>query len=126
MTNYSFTEGRTMRKANFAPAALLAGLAVVGPLSAPAIAQTVRQPQPGFNLFSVQQDVEIGRQSAIEAEKQLRLLNDPVTNNYLTRIITRLAAQAPGARYPYRIKAVNAEEINAFALPGGPMYVIAG
>ena len=115
-----------MRKAHFVPAALLAGLVAIGPLSAQAFAQTVRQPQPGFNLFSVQQDVEIGRQSAIEAEKQLQLLNDPVTNNYLNRIITRLAAQAPGARYPYRIKAVNAEEINAFALPGGPMYVNRG
>ncbi len=115
-----------MRKAHFAPAALLAGLAVLGPLSAPGVAQTTRQPQPGFNLFSVQQDVELGRQSAIEAERQLRLLNDPATNTYLTRMITRLAAQAPGAKYPYRIKAVNAAEINAFAFPGGPMYVNRG
>lgn len=115
-----------MNKTHFAPAVLLAGLAVLGPLSAPGGAQTVRQPRPGFNLFSVQQDVEIGRQSAVEAEKQLRLLNDPPINNYLTRIITRLAAQAPGAKYPYRIKAVNAAEINAFALPGGPMYVNRG
>ena len=38
----------------------------------------------------------------------------------------RLAAGAPGARYPYQIKAVNAPEINAFALPGGPMYVNRG
>ena len=115
-----------MRNAHFAPAALLAGLVVLGPLSTTSAAQTVRQPQPGFNLFSVQQDVEIGRQSAIEAEKQLRLLNDRATNVYLTRIITRLAAQAPGAQYPYSIKAVNAAEINAFALPGGPMYVNRG
>jgi hypothetical protein len=37
-----------------------------------------------------------------------------------------LAAQAPGARYPYAIQAVNASEINAFSLPGGPMYVNRG
>jgi len=115
-----------MKHASFVPVALLAGLAILGPLSAPGVAQTIRQPQPGFNLFSVQQDVEIGRQSAVEAERQLRLLNDRVTNNYLNRIVTRLAAQAPGAKYPYSIKAVNAEEINAFALPGGPMYVNRG
>jgi Zn-dependent protease with chaperone function len=115
-----------MKKTPLAPAALLAGLAILGPLSAPGVAQTIRQPQPGFNLFSVQQDVEIGRQSAVEAERQLKLLNDRVTNNYLHRIVTRLAAQAPGAKYPYSIKAVNAEEINAFALPGGPMYVNRG
>ena len=115
-----------MHRTILAPAALLAGLAVLGPLSVPGAAQTVRQPQPGFNLFSVQQDIEIGRQSSIEAERQLRLLNDAPTNNYLNRIITRLALQAPGAKYPYRIKAVNADEINAFAFPGGPMYVNRG
>jgi hypothetical protein len=61
-----------MPRTFFAPVALLASLAVMGPLSAPGIAQTVRQPRPGFNLFSVQQDVEIGRQSSVEAERQLR------------------------------------------------------
>jgi hypothetical protein len=54
------------------------------------------------------------------------LLNDANTNRYLTRIVQRLAAQAPGAKYPYSIKGVNATEINAFALPGGPMYVNRG
>jgi beta-barrel assembly-enhancing protease len=106
------------------------GLAVVlvGALPAgPSVAQTIiKDPRPGFNLFSVQQDVELGRQSAVEAEKQLRLLNSQTTNTYLNRIVQRLSSAAPGARYPYRIKAVNAPEINAFALPGGPMYVNRG
>lgn len=103
-------------------------LSAVGVLAAaPCLAQsTVKLPQPGFNLFSVSQDVEIGRQSAVEAEKQLRLLNDRSTNAYLNRIVSRLAAYAPGAKYSYQIKAVNAAEVNAFALPGGPMYVNRG
>jgi Zn-dependent protease with chaperone function len=88
-------------------------------------AQVTRRPS-GFNLFSVQQDVEIGRQSAAEAERQLRLLQNRNVDAYLNRIIQRLAAQAPGADYPYQIKAVNAPEINAFAFPGGPMYVNRG
>ena len=102
-------------------------MAVAGPFAATAPAQTsTRQPEPGFNLFTVQQDIELGRQSAIEAEKQLRLLGDRSTDAYLNRIVQRLAAVAPGARYPYTIKAVNASEINAFSLPGGPMYVNRG
>ncbi|HKP29926.1 MAG TPA: M48 family metallopeptidase [Gemmatimonadales bacterium] len=106
---------------------LLAGVAVAGPLANLAPAQTrLQQPEPGFNLFTVEQDIELGRQSAIEAEKQLRLLGDRNTNTYLNRIIQRLASGAPGARYPYSIKAVNASEINAFSLPGGPMYVNRG
>ena len=106
---------------------LFAGMAVAGPLADLAPAQTrTQQPEPGFNLFTVQQDIELGRQSAVEAEKQLRLLGDRNTDTYLNRIIQRLATGAPGAKYPYRIKAVNAPEINAFALPGGPMYVNRG
>jgi predicted Zn-dependent protease len=105
----------------------LASLGTLALLGTPAVAQTTtKQPQPGFNLFSVSQDIEIGKQSSLEAEKQLRLLNDRNTNNYLNRIVARLASVAPGAKYPYQIKAVNAAEINAFALPGGPMYVNRG
>jgi hypothetical protein len=96
-------------------------------LCAPIVARAATShPKPGFNLFSVDQDVEIGRQSAVEAEKQLQLLNNRNVNNYLNKIIKKLAAKAPGARYPYTIKAVNTAEINAFALPGGPMYVNRG
>jgi Zn-dependent protease with chaperone function len=102
-------------------------LIAVAPVAVTGAAQTaIKQPEPGFNLFSVEQDIELGRQSAVEAERQLRLLNSPSTNAYLTRVIQRLANAAPGARYPYQIKAVNAAEINAFALPGGPMYVNRG
>ena len=102
---------------------LLACVLGLTPMITPCAAQA---PQPGFNLFSAQQDVDIGRQSAVEAEKQLQLLNDPTTNQYLARIVQRLAAVAPGAKFPYSIKVVNAAEINAFALPGGPLYINRG
>jgi len=117
-TNSAFRVAATMA---------LAGAAVFGPIAQPVYAQVAIKRSPsGFNLFSVQQDVELGQQSAVEVERQLPMLNDSRVNTYLTRIISRLAAQAPGAKYPYTIKAVNATEINAFALPGGPMYVHRG
>jgi Zn-dependent protease with chaperone function len=106
---------------------MFAGAVVVVPLTQAADAQvSIKRSPSGFNLFSVQQDVDLGRQSAAEIEKQLPLLNDSRTDTYLTRIVTRLAAQAPGTKFPYTIKAVNANDINAFALPGGPMYVHRG
>jgi Zn-dependent protease with chaperone function len=106
---------------------LLAGVVCLAPLVEPVAAQSpVQTPPTGFNLFTVDQDIALGRQSAVEAERQLRLLNDPAVDSYLNRMIQRLATVAPGARYPYHIKAVNAPEINAFALPGGPMYVNRG
>lgn len=116
-----------MKRFLAAPAILLASAVVLGSLSAPGMAQTTtKRPHPGFNLFTVEQDIEIGRQSAVEAERQLPLLKNRSVDRYLNRIVQKLAAGAPGAHYPYQIKAVNASEINAFALPGGPMYVHVG
>ena len=117
-----------MKRFLAAPAVALAGAMIFAPVAQPTEAQTpqIRRTPSSFNVFSVEQDVELGRQSAIEAEKQLPLLNDATTNRYLNSIVQRLAAQAPGAKYPYSIKTVNATEINAFSLPGGPMYINRG
>jgi Zn-dependent protease with chaperone function len=82
--------------------------------------------KPGFNVFSPEQDVEIGRKSAAEAEQQLPILHNPGAESYVNAIGKRLAAVAPGAKYPYQFKIVNTSDINAFALPGGFMYVNRG
>ena len=84
------------------------------------------QIEPGFNLFSVEQDQEIGRQSADEAERQLPILKDRSIQAYVDGVGKRLAAVAPGASYPYQFKVVNVADINAFALPGGYLYVNRG
>jgi predicted Zn-dependent protease len=83
-------------------------------------------PAAAINLFSVQQDAEVGRQAAQEAERQLPMLRDGTTEGYVNAIVQRLAAVAPGPRFPYRARVVNAAEINAFALPGGYVYVNRG
>jgi Zn-dependent protease with chaperone function len=82
--------------------------------------------KPGWNLFSPEQDVEMGRQVAADAEKQLAMLNDRRVNDYLHRLGQRLAGKAPGEKYPYQFKAVNDAAINAFALPGGFLYINRG
>src|SRR5262245_43816260 len=74
--------------------------------------------KPGFNIFSTRQDYEIGRQSAAAANRQLRTYTDA----RVSRIGKRLAAHAPGARYPYEFRVVDNNTINAFALPGGFVY----
>jgi Zn-dependent protease with chaperone function len=80
----------------------------------------------GFNLFPAEQDVQIGQQSAAEAEQQLPILNDRNVDAYVNRIGARLAANAGGPQFQYRFKVVNASDINAFALPGGFIYVNRG
>jgi Zn-dependent protease with chaperone function len=88
------------------------------------VAQT--QVKSGFNVFSPEQDIEVGRQSAAEAERQLPLLRDPAVQGYVERVGRRLADAAPGPKFPYTFKVVNASDVNAFALPGGPTYVTRG
>lgn len=101
------------------------GAVCLAVLASPLLAQPT-QIKPGFNIFSEQQDVEIGRQSAAEAERQLPMLNDRRVDGYVEDIIRRLAAAAPGPKFPYQIQVVNASDINAFTLPGGFMYVNRG
>src|SRR5258705_13881382 len=66
------------------------------------------QVKPGFNVFSAEQDVEIGRQSAVEAERQVPLLNDRNTQADVESLFSRLAAQAPGTKFPSPIRVVDA------------------
>src|SRR2546423_7554800 len=80
----------------------------------------------GFNLFSPEQDIELGRLSAEEVTRQLPLLRDERTARYVQRLGERLAAKAPGYPFTYRFFVVASPEINAFALPGGYVFVNAG
>jgi Zn-dependent protease with chaperone function len=82
--------------------------------------------KPGWNLFSPAQDVELGRQVAQDAERQLPMLNQRRVDDYLDRLGRRLAGYAPGEKYPYQFKCVNDASINAFALPGGFLYIHRG
>ena len=101
-------------------------LILVTILSGGAIANAQTKLQPGFNLFTPEQDIEVGQQSAVKAEQQLPILNDAAVTAYVDRIGQRLAAKAGGYPYQYHFKVVNASDINAFALPGGFVYVNRG
>jgi predicted Zn-dependent protease len=82
------------------------------------------------NKFSIEDDVKLGRQAAQEAEQQFPLLRDEQVQDYVERIGSRLVAAIPSqfqhSEFQYYFKVVNARDINAFALPGGPMYVNRG
>ncbi len=80
----------------------------------------------GFNLFSPEQDIELGQASAEEISRQLVVLRDERTGAYVQRLGERLAAEAPGYRFPYKFVVVASPEVNAFALPGGYVFVNEG
>src|SRR5260370_34196406 len=82
------------------------------------------------NKFKPSDDVKLGRQAAAEAEQQFPLLRDSEVNAYVERVGQRLVASIPPEfqhpEFRHYFKVINASDINAFALPGGPMYVNRG
>lgn len=91
-------------------------------------AQEVHHFQPGFNLFSKQQDEQLGEEAAAQVRKQKTVINDPVLTAYVTRVGKRLAAsqEAQNSGFPFTFEVVADPTINAFALPGGHMFIHTG
>jgi hypothetical protein len=82
------------------------------------------------NKYKPTDDVKVGRQAAAEVEQQMPILHDNEATSYLSRVGQRLVNNIPSEfqhpEFQYYFKIVNARDINAFALPGGPMYVNRG
>src|SRR6476469_8697211 len=85
---------------------------------------------PPSTKYSPSQDVELGQQAAREARQQLPLMRDDAVTSYVARLGERLAAIIPPelqhTEFRYTFETVNVRDINAFALPGGPMFVNRG
>lgn len=77
-------------------------------------------------LVSVDEEIAIGRQADLQARREMPVLDDAEVTRYVRRIGERLAREAPGPKYAYRFTVANYREINAFALPGGPVWVHRG
>src|SRR5918998_114094 len=104
----------------------LAAAMFVMPLAA--LGQTrVEMPK---NRYNVSDDVQAGQQAAQQVYQQMPILRDSYIDRYVDEVGQRLVAaipsefQHPEFRYFFRV--INARDINAFALPGGPMYVNRG
>lgn len=83
---------------------------------------------PGWNLFTTAQDIELGKRAAADAQGQLPSCNAPKVDAYLTELGHKLIAKLPtgGVTYPFEFHCVNDKEINAFALPGGYVFINRG
>jgi len=82
------------------------------------------------NKYSVKEDVQAGREAAAQVEEQLPILRDDGVDDYVERVGARLAANIPPEfqhpEFRYTFDVVNVSDINAFALPGGPMFINRG
>ena len=106
-------------------------LALAGLLSlTPILTSAQTRINLGKNKYSVQDDVKLGRDAAAEVERQMPILNDAQADDYVSRVGQRLVAAIPARfqqpAFNYTFKVVNASDINAFALPGGPMFINRG
>src|SRR3984893_15994539 len=84
--------------------------------------------KPPWNMYSPETDVQVGKQNADVLKKRLPLCNAPKVDEYLTKLGLTLVAKLPtrGVQYPWEFHCVNSKEINAFALPGGYVFINRG
>jgi hypothetical protein len=74
---------------------------------------------------SLEKEVAVGRQLAMEIDKQAKFVDDPIITEYVNRVGQNIVLHSD-ARIPFTIKVIDSDEVNAFALPGGFFYVNKG
>jgi hypothetical protein len=77
------------------------------------------------NWYSLETEIRMGKQYAMQVESTVKLVQDPVVNEYVNRIGQNLVRNSD-AQVPFTIKVIDSDEVNAFALPGGFFYVNSG
>ncbi|MGO9561933.1 MAG: M48 family metalloprotease, partial [Candidatus Korobacteraceae bacterium] len=75
--------------------------------------------------YSLESEIRMGKQYSMQVEQSVKLVQDPVVNEYVNRIGQNLVRNSD-AQVPFTIKVIDSDEINAFALPGGFFYVNSG
>lgn len=99
----------------FVGTALLLGAAVAG--------AQIKTLKPGFNFFTPQQDIQMGKEAKAQVEQQQPVIHDPRITGYLTEIGRKLAQSPHAGNWPFSFETIADKNINAFALPGGPIFV---
>ena len=79
----------------------------------------------GMDFYSLDREIQLGRQIANDVENSVKLVDDPVVTEYVNRLGQRLVRNSD-AKVPFTIKVIDSDEVNAFALPGGFFYVNTG
>jgi hypothetical protein len=84
--------------------------------------------KPGFNVFSKQQDIELGEANSKEVLKQFPVAQNQFLQDYVRRVGARLAGSdyAKSSGFQFHFTVLHVGDVNAFALPGGPMFIFTG
>jgi len=79
-----------------------------------------------FQLLSVQDEIQMGRDAQTALVRELPQVRDPAVRAYVSNLGRELAGYASGADYPYSFSTADDPDLNAFALPGGPIWINRG
>lgn len=77
------------------------------------------------NFYSLEKEIALGKQLAMEIERQAKLVDDPIISEYVNRVGQNLVRNSD-VKVPVTIKVIDSDEVNAFALPGGFFFVNTG
>src|SRR5215475_7671504 len=110
-------------------------------VAGPALGQTVQEPlsdkenplligkrdlnMDRINFYSLDQEIALGHQLDVEVDRMVKLFNDPLVTEYVHRVGQNIVLHSD-ARMPFTIKIIDSDDVNAFALPGGYLYVNRG
>jgi len=76
----------------------------------------------GINFYSAEKELNLGRQLAAEIDAKSKFITDPVITEYINRVGQNIVLRSD-ATIPFTIKLLDSPDVNAFALPGGFLYV---
>ena len=79
----------------------------------------------GINFYSIEKEMALGQQLAIEVEKQAKMVDDAIVGEYVNRLGQNLARNSD-AKMPITFKIIDSDSVNAFTLPGGHVFVNSG
>src|SRR5437762_13198174 len=79
----------------------------------------------GVNFYSIEKEIALGKQLAEEVRRQSKLLDDPIVTEYVNRLGQNLVRNSD-AKVPFTFQIVEGDQLNAFALPGGFVFVNTG
>jgi predicted Zn-dependent protease len=108
------------------PSAFIRRRSAFGSLPSALIVVCLASTAAAVSLISVEQEIQIGREANQQVRKEVPELTDSTVLAYVRGIGRQLAARAGGPKYPYSFSIANYREINAFALPGGPVWIHRG
>jgi predicted Zn-dependent protease len=92
----------------------------------PALLLSASTAGAALNLISVRDEIALGQRAQQQVRRQVPELGDSRVTSYVRSLGRRIATRADGPRYPYSFHVANYREINAFALPGGPIWIHRG